>query len=237
MYLYETHLHTFPVSDCSIVSVEKMMEFYKLMNYDGIFITNHFIDDSFGGNQNMPYKERIDFFFSDYEKGKKLSGEIGIKVFYGLEASYLGTDFLVYGLDKEWFLSHPEIEHMEKSEVLPYYMEHGALVVQAHPFREAGYIDHIRLFPRCVQGIEVVNASRTEFENEAALWYAKYYGLLEFAGTDNHGRLKTYLAGMSSETPVTDEKDFVHKVLTGQMQLFTKKLEIPFKNTNLTTIA
>ncbi len=164
MYRYETHLHTAPASKCGKSSIREHMEFYKELGYDGIFVTNHFVD----GNINIdyrdkPYAEQIEFFFSDYEEGKKLEKEIGIKVFCGTELSYKGTDFLVYGLDKEWYLKHPEIMDMKKSEELPFLIENGAFVVHAHPFREAAYIDHIRLFPKCVQGVEVDNANRTDF--------------------------------------------------------------------------
>ncbi|MBO5408323.1 MAG: PHP domain-containing protein [Clostridia bacterium] len=236
MYRYETHLHTSPVSKCAVISVRKMMEFYKKMHFDGIFITNHFLDGNIRIDKNLPYEEKIQFYFSDYEEALKLQDEIGIKVFCGVESSYIdGTDFLIYGLDKQWFLEHPEIEDMKKSQVLPYYMEHGALVIHAHPFREAGYIDHIRLFPRCVHGVETVNASRTDFENETAALYAKHYNLLSFAGTDNHGFTTDYLAGVSSETPVKNELDFVKKVLAKEMQVFTVSLDEPYANANLST--
>ena len=168
MYRYETHLHTFPVSKCGKVTVREALEFYKNLDYDGVFITNHFIDGNIGADKNDSYEKLMEFYFSDYEEGVKIGKELGLKVFFGNEVSYKGTDFLIYGLDKEWYLSHPEILEMKKSQVLPYYMEHGALVIHAHPFREAGYIDHIRLFPRCVQGVEIYNACRTDFENEMA---------------------------------------------------------------------
>ena len=75
---------------------------------------------------------------------------------------------------------------MKKREELAYMMENGALIIQAHPFREAAYIDHIRLFPRNVHGVEVFNADRTELENGMAKIYAQKYDLIEFAGSDNH---------------------------------------------------
>ena len=43
-FLYETHLHTSPVSKCASASVKDSLEFYKSIGYDGVFITNHFID-------------------------------------------------------------------------------------------------------------------------------------------------------------------------------------------------
>ncbi len=222
MYRYETHLHTYPVSACARATVRDTLVFYKELGYDGVFITNHFLDGNINIDRSLPYGERIDFYFSDYEAGVEIGREIGLKVFCGVEQSYAGTDFLIYGLDKAWYLAHPEIEGMPKSRELPLLMEAGALVVQAHPFREANYIDHIRLFPRCVHGAEIVNANRTDFENEMARRYAESYDLLAFAGTDNHvGPAQRKLAGMCASAPVESEQDFVERVKRGELQVFT----------------
>ena len=226
MYRYETHLHTSPVSRCARSSVREMLEFYKSENYAGVFITNHFLDGNVGIDRSHPYEERIQFYFSDYEEGKRLEEEIGIRVFCGIEATHGGTDFLIYGLDKEWFLAHPESMEMKKSQFLPFCMEEGALVIQAHPFREAGYIDHIRLFPRCVQGVEIYNASRPDFENEQAEHYAKTYGLIAVAGSDNHLAAKPrYLGGLEFDTPLESEADFVTRVKGGEGKIFRYKAE------------
>lgn len=222
MFQYETHLHTSPVSACAHATVREALEFYKSLGYDGVFITNHFLDGNISIDSSKPYAEKIDFYFSDYEEGVKIGKEIGIKVFCGVELSYGGTDFLVYGLDKKWFLKHPQIMKMPKSEELSYFMKHHALVIQAHPFREADYIDHLRLFPRNVHGVEVRNANRTDFENGMAKLYAESYGLLAFAGSDNHlGNRQKKLAGMCSEVPITSEQDFVRRVKNGDMQVFS----------------
>lgn len=37
MYKYETHLHTYPVSKCAKADVSDNLEFYKKMDYDGVF--------------------------------------------------------------------------------------------------------------------------------------------------------------------------------------------------------
>lgn len=222
MYKYETHLHTSPVSACAHWTVKEALKFYKALGYDGVFITNHFIDGNIRIDKSKPYAEKIQFYFSDYEKGVKLGEKIGIKVFCGVEQSYHGTDFLIYGLDKEWFLTHPEIENMRKSEELAYYMKSGALVIQAHPYREASYIDHIRLFPRSVHGVEIINAERTDFENKMAGIYAENYGLLKFAGSDNHnGKVQKRLAGLGFSAPISDERDFINRVKAGDAEIFT----------------
>ena len=232
MYRYETHCHTSPVSRCARASVEETVNFYASMGYDGIFITNHFLDGNINPEARvLPYRDQIDYYFADYEKAVEIGRQAGLKVFPGVELSYWGTDFLIYGLDKEWYKAHPEILDMQKSEELPFMMDAGAFIVQAHPYREAHYIDHIRLFPRSVHGAEVINSYQAWESNEMAVMYAPKYGLLETAGSDNHygsnvfSRLRERgfrpeIAGMCSETPVNSVRDYICMVRDGSMRIF-----------------
>ncbi len=222
MYRYETHLHTSPVSKCARAGVRENLEFYKSLGYDGVFITNHFLDGNLNVDRSLSYEEQVKFYFSDYEEALALSADIGIKVFFGAELTYKGTDFLVFGLDKAWFLSHPEIMDMKKSEELDFLRSEGALVIQAHPYRDSAYIDHIRLFPRNIDGVEIINANRSDFENEMARHMAESYGLLEIAGTDNHaGAGQVKLAGVESSCPIESESDFIKLVRSRKNGIFT----------------
>lgn len=225
MYLYETHCHTSPVSKCARSTVREILNFYHSMEYQGVFITNHFLDGNINTDHSLPYEERLRFYFSDYEDAVRIGREIGISVFLGLELSYGGTDFLIYGLNQEWFFSHPEIEGMKKSQELELLRNAGALIIQAHPFREASYIDHIRLFPRHVHGVEIINASRLDFENKQAENYAKSYGLLSVAGSDLHCVTQKRLAGIMTNTPMIDEQDFYQRILSEDFSIFTKEIE------------
>lgn len=220
MYKYEMHLHTAPVSACGRKSARENLEFYKKLGYDGVFITNHFLDGNISVDRSLPYEEKINFYFSDYEDGVKIGGELGIKVFCGVEMTYGGTDFLVFGIDKEWWLTHPEIMDMKKSEQLTLLMENGALIFQAHPFREARWIDHFRLYP-CVQGVEVINAGRPDPQNQMAELYATHYGKLKIAGTDNHlGADAKRLAGICTKKPIESVEDFICAMTNGETELF-----------------
>ena len=120
---------------------------------------------------------------------------------------------------------------MKKTEELQLMMDSGALVIQAHPYREEHYINHIRLFPRHVHGVEVINTSQKEEANEMAALYAKHYHLLETCGSDNHWAgnvfeklrskgLKPEIAGMYSETPIADVRDFINKIFSDEMKAF-----------------
>ncbi len=226
MYKYETHLHTSPVSKCAKATVRENLEFYKSLDYDGVFITNHFIQGNMLKPEGYSYPELVSFYFSDYEAALSMSEEIGIKVFPAVEISYGGTDFLIFGLDKAWYLSHPEILDMKFSDELRLMRDSGAFISQAHPFREAAYIDHIRLFPRCIEAVEVVNANRNDLENGMADVYADAYGLLKTAGSDNHSAAnQKRLAGLECTEPITSVADFIEKARGGKLSVFTTALE------------
>jgi len=224
MYLYETHMHTAPLSACAKASVRDSLTFYHAAGYAGVFMTDHFLDGNIDFSlRELPYSERITRYFAVYEEAKPIGDALGLAVFPGFELSYLGTDFLVYGIDKAWCLAHPDMDRMQKTELLQMLMDDGGLVIQAHPFREAHYIDHIRLFPRHVHGVEVYNACRTDFENELAAQYCKNYGLLPFAGTDNHvGGARPCFGGMATDVPIQDVRAFIDAVFSGAAKPFRK---------------
>lgn len=227
LYRYETHLHTAPVSKCAKASAEESLAFYKNLGYDGVFVTNHFIDGNLNMDRHAPYEDRIHFYFSGCEEALSLADKIGIKVFCGVECSYIGTDFLVYGLNKDWFLSRPEIEMMPKTELFRLMHEDGAFIVQAHPYREASYIDHIRLFPRSVDAVEVINAAMgepTSPVNSMARIYADAYGLPHFAGSDNHtAHAVARLAGMETHTPLESVFDLKEQMKENLLHTFYMK--------------
>ncbi len=220
-YLYETHLHTYPVSRCARAGVRESLEFYKSAGYAGVFLTNHFLDGNINIERNLPYEERLRFYFSDYLEAVKIGEELGISVFLGVEMSDWGTDFLIYGLPMEWFFDHPEIEGMDRVEQLKLLAAEGALIIHAHPFRS---YDCMKLFPRFVHGVETYNAGRNDFENAMAEQYAENYNLPKFAGTDNHrAGVQTLFGGMSAESPVENEQDFVTRFKKSELEIFKLK--------------
>lgn len=227
MYLYETHMHTSPTSACARVSVREALEFYKSAGYAGVAITNHFIDGNIDYSvRQLSYDERIRFFFEACDEGAEIGREIGLTVFPGFEMSHGGTDFLVYGIDCDWCLAHPEIEEMKKSEALRYMEMDGALIIQAHPFREGGWIDHVRLYPRNIHGVEIFNANRNAFENRLAEQFCENYELIRFAGSDNHvGAAQTLFGGIATEEPLSDLADFMAAVRDGRAKPFMRNAD------------
>ena len=111
MYKYETHLHTKHGSACATISGKGQALEYKHAGYTGIIITEHFFRGNTCIPKDLPWEERINLFCRGYEEAKYYGDKIGLQVFFGWEETYDGQDFLVYGLDKEWLLNHPEVEH------------------------------------------------------------------------------------------------------------------------------
>lgn len=223
MYLYETHLHTFPVSKCAKATVRESLEYYKSAGYTGVFMTDHFIDANIAVEaRELPYDEKIRFYFSAYEEGVKIGEEIGLDVFPGFEMSCGSmSHILVYGIDMEWCLAHADMDKMKKSELMTMMIEDGAFLVQAHPFRAVK--EEIRLYPRHVHGVEIFNASRNEFENALAVQYCENYGLLPFAGSDNHsGGRRTVFGGIATEEKIRDVRHFIEMAKEGKLKPFVR---------------
>lgn len=220
MYRYETHLHTDIGSACSRFTPEEIVRKYTRLGYRGVFVTDHFLNGNTTVACGLPWKERIERYELGYRAVKKAAAG-KLDVFFGLESSYKGTDFLVYGLDGEWLAAHPEIMEMRVSALCPYLREAGALVVQAHPYREADYIDHIRLFPAEVDALEIINSCTSERANSLAATLAKTYRLRECAGSDIHSANQKELAGMQFDNIIASEQDFVERVKRGEGSIFT----------------
>lgn len=199
-YKYELHIHTSEVSKCSNCPAAKQVEVYHAMGYAGICITNHY----FRGNTSIPrdvsFEEQIRYYVRPYELAKEAAKGTGMDVFLGWEyAAGGGSEFLILGLDTDWLLRYPDQMQWTPAEYFGRVRADGGMVIQAHPYRQASYIDTIRLMPWHVDGVEVCNASNRDFDNEMAVHYAKMYNLPMYAASDNHSGKVRRLAGVEAD--------------------------------------
>ncbi len=222
-YRYETHLHTTEGSRCARMSGEEQIDFYADRGYTGVFVTNHFWgNSSCKVDQTQSFERQIEEFFSFADNARARGKERGVDVFCGIEYTYRGTDFLIYGIDPKDLAEHPEVPGLKPWEFLDLMRECGALVIQAHPFRLTEYSKIIRLMPRRVDGFEVKNGSNTPHQNKMAEIFGKKYGLRKFAGSDNHGKplWQRTLCGVETTRRVCDERDFVQIIKGGKYRIF-----------------
>lgn len=220
MYRYETHLHTAETSACATASGEKQAMFYKSRGYQGIFVTDHFLNGNTTVPRDLGWNERIERFCKGYENARECGEKIGLDVFFGWEYSYKGADLLTYGLDGEWLLRHPLLLEMDVNSYCEFVHSEGGIIVQAHPFREADYIPMIRLFPRKCTGCEITNAWNSDQANEMAAFYAEKYGLRPLAGSDNHRCDQKRLCGIETDVRITDSAHFIRLIREGKYTVF-----------------
>ena len=188
-------------------------------------ITDHFFNGNTTVPRELPWAERVDLLCRGYEKAYEEGKRIGIDVFFGWEYSLEGTDFLTYGLDKQWLLDHPEVIDVDINEYCDLVHNYGGFIVHAHPFREADYIAMIRLLPRKVDAVETDNACRTDFENKLADQYADNYQLLKTAGSDNHiGRLDRF-SGLQFAKPPQNVEEMIRFIRAGKADLFSDSID------------
>ena len=216
-YIYETHCHTMENSRCSRITAKELVELYVSKNYTGIVITDHFT-----GPTTVPsyynWKERVEHFHQGFEAAKNEGEKLGLDVFFSLEYTDLGNDFLLYGIERDFLLENPDLPEIGMTAVLQRAREAGAFIIHAHPFLEADYIDSIRLVPNHVDAVEVMNVYKGENYNKRALWYAEEYGLLKTGGSDMH-HFNQKLSGITVEHRAESILDLAEQIKAGKSEI------------------
>ena len=95
-----------------------MARAYQKAGYAGIVVTDHFFYGNTAADRSLPWKDWVEQFCKGYEHAKEEGDKIGLQVFFGWESGYHGTEFLIYGLNKEWLFEHPEIKDADVKEQL-----------------------------------------------------------------------------------------------------------------------
>lgn len=216
MYKYETHLHSRESSACGKSSAAEYPAYYKSIGYSGIFITDHFFNGNCRIANTGNWEEMISEFCRSYEIAKEAGDKIGFPVFFGWEANFNGDEYLIYGLNKQWLLAHPDLLSYSRTRQYDIIHADGGLVVQAHPFRERDYLNTIYLNPDTCDAMEGYNTFNYDYNNYNAEIYCRKNNIFMTAGSDLHHIGSTdvcNLYGMEFDTPLTDEKDYVKRIL------------------------
>lgn len=212
-YLYETHMHTAEASKCATGTAAEMVRAYADLGYSGIIVTDHFFNGNTAIPRHLPWKERVELFCRGYENALEEGSRTGIHVFFGWEYAFYGTEFLTYGLDKEFVLGHPDMLDWSVEKYINTVHDHGGFVVHAHPYREAFYIPRIRLYPDLVDGVEVINGGHLNpLFDERAREYADKYNLLHLSGSDAHHTDFIAGCGIGFEQEIRAISDFIEAI-------------------------
>jgi hypothetical protein len=218
-YLYETHLHTAGVSKCGKSKGSDYIKRYIDKGYSGIIVTDHFFNGNTAIKRNLPWPEWVKRFCGGYEDAKEAGDRLGLDVFFGWEETFeVCDDYLVYGLDKEWLLRHPEARKWRRGEQYRAVREAGGCVVQAHTFRQRDYISKVVLSTGCADGVEAANGGHEDPSWDALAYkYAKKLGKTITAGSDIHDVSDANIFGVRLRKKLANINDYVKIILNNEI--------------------
>ncbi len=181
-YKTELHAHTKPISSCSHVSAEELVEIYSEYGCHTIVITNHLYGERWTAGD--PFA-RAEEYLEDYRAAKSAGKKCGLTVLLGVEIRFPENknDYLIYGVSEA---DIPKFIGYLDSGIEVFYKECKTdtnLILQAHPFRDKmvppklGSLDGIESF-----NLHPNHNSRIGMASR----YARENGLIMSGGTDFH---------------------------------------------------
>lgn len=211
-YKVETHLHTKEGSLCATATGVEQVRARKEEGYDTIFVTDHFFRGNTRPDRDLPWEQYVEQFGSGYRNAKAEGDKLGINVLFGWEDNFMGAEFLCYGPDEEWLKAHPDMKNWTPPQLYREVKAAGGMVIQAHPFRQRGYLMGISIYPEYCDGIEAFNMCQPRIQNDHAVWYAKEFQLRMTAGSDIHHQ-ENVGGGMWFHRPIKTVDDYIRAVM------------------------
>ncbi|HDI78408.1 MAG TPA: PHP domain-containing protein [Desulfobacteraceae bacterium] len=200
--IIDLHIHTYPRSKCSVMSVEEAIKEAKRIGLNGICLTEH---------QVMWKREEVEELIERY----------GLLVLRGVEITTDQGDMLVFGME----LEAEEIMKIERLRDIV--LKGGGFMIACHPFRgfltfglkELGITVESALKRPIIQNadaVEVLNSRVTDDENRFALEVAKKADRLITGGSDAHdiGSVGRYATAFKD--PIRTEEDLIQALKSGR---------------------
>ena len=222
-YRYQLHCHTKPCSACASMTPSELIDGLVAGGYNGCVITNHFYKGNSGIDRKLSWNEFVAQYEKDYCECKKLAKNHDLDIIFGIEEHLFdGLEILCYGITPQFLYDNPQLQLDHSVETWYKVLnQYGALCIQAHPFRDRAYITNPRLLPlEFIDGIEVFNYFNQPQNNVLAEEFAKKHpDLILTSGADAHSGDSMCKAGIETQTRITDEKQLVNILKTGNYTL------------------
>ncbi|MBQ7347384.1 MAG: hypothetical protein IJW55_05455 [Clostridia bacterium] len=214
-YKVELHAHTAGISTCARMEVKDVADQYLAAGYSTLILTNHYVEYNF--DNDMSWEESIRRYLAPIHEMQAYVGN-RMTVLPGAEVRNYDTlnDYLILGADEEFFLKNRYLHRLKLKAISRLVREHGALLIQAHPFRNGMSITN----PSLLDGVEVFNgAPGQNSRNNFAYRWAKAYGFLQTSGSDFHGLHTPITGGILTNEPVNTSAQVVKTIREGNYDL------------------
>ena len=190
--LIDLHCHSQPLSACSGLSAERLVELARSRGLDGICLSEH--DRPWPEDQLVALRERTGFLILP---AVELTTDMGHILAFGLQK--LSVDFAI------------------AANVFQAAQECGALLFLAHPARDGMLrvnADTVRFF----ESVEAINGSDTRLQNLAASGLAHGFRLPGIGGSDCHTASEVGRAATRFSAPVHDEASLLAAMRGGEYE-------------------
>lgn len=215
-FLIETHLHTAQASKCGRAWGSDYIDFMIARGFCGMIVTDHFFNGNTCIDPSLPWNIRVAQYMSGYEDARRAAEGKDLDVMFGIEFNFDRDEYLIYGVDGKWLLENDDILSLSRMEVYDRVHQAGAVMIQAHPYRERDYIDEINLCPDICDGIEIYNAANPDNQNALGYQYALKLGVPMTAGSDIHYLHDKALGGMLLPSRVADASEYKDIIMAGE---------------------
>lgn len=222
-YKYQLHCHTKPCSACSSMTPSELIDGLVAGGYSGCVITNHFYKGNTGINRDLTWNEFVYQYEKDYIECKNLAQDRDLDIIFGIEEGVGdGLEILCYGITPQFLYDNPELQSDRSVKAWHNALnKFDALCIQAHPYRDRPYIINPRPLPfDFIDGIEVYNYCNKSIENDLAAELAeRHTDFILTSGADAHSGDLMCMAGIETSVRITDEKQLVNVLKTGNYTL------------------
>ena len=185
LYRYETHCHGNLCSACAHSRPSELVHAYHNAGYAGMVLTDHFIHGNTAVDTHLPWEVQMRHYYAAYEEAAAAAKGLDFDVIFGLEHAFGGgQEALVYGIDLDFLLAHPDMSRYCLTEFADAVHTYGGILILAHPYRYGGWEISI---PTCIlDGIEVYNAGNPPVKNKMAFKTATSFDAIMTSGGDTH---------------------------------------------------
>ena len=230
----ETHIHSEKLSICSDVSLETIVERYHAQGYKALTLTNH-INWACNTYPYDTHKERMDYYFSGYEKLKNIALDRDMQVFYGAEICTLAEgkgglhqDFIILGFEREFLYKYNLYDYNGKGKLITQQQlfelaqKYNFFMYQAHPFRSGERTGD----PNFMHGAEAFNCHyHHDNFNAKAQEFCEKYNLVKMSGTDFHHPDQPIIAGAYIPDTISDESALANFYKSGKAEIIVDEKE------------
>lgn len=221
-FKYELHQHTTPCSKCGVADPELLVRAMKAEGFAGVVLTDHFYHGNTGIDRALPWKEFCDPYVETFRIAKEVGDAIDFDVLFGIEEGVgEAKEVLLYGITTDFIYDHPELRDGGLPMIYALTREAGALVIQAHPFRDRAYIPNpmARLYPQFLDGYEVWNSGSKFEDNQKGYDEFANGNRIVTVGSDCHCEHQNVRSFIECGHRITSPEALVQLLKSGEYKL------------------